>query len=295
MAEFVQMTVNGLVLGTTLAMFVLGFSLLMGVIQIFNMAHAAFYATSGMGIWWLSQRADLNYWLTIIIVVAGMGLIGIIVERIVYRPFRGNLMQGIVVAMGFMFFMDGALRVTLIETEISLTQKAIPNIMDGVLHFGGADIAKDRVLIICISVLVILAVMLFLSRTKTGWAIQATAMDSEASLLQGIRVGTVSMIVMMVATMLVAAAAGLMGPVYGAHPGGGFEWLMKGMVAITLGGLGSIGGTLWACLILGLVESYATTKIGGNEAIIILFAILAVILLFRPTGLAGKAMLEEMT
>lgn len=294
MAEFVQMTINGLVLGTTLAMFVLGFSLLMGVINLVNMAHAAFYAASGMGIWWLSQRGDLDYWLAVVITIAGFGLIGIIVERLVYRPFRGDLMGGLVIAMGFMFFVQGALTIILIKSDISMTEKTVPSIMHGMVHFAGADIAQERLLIIGISVALILAVILFLNRTKTGWAVRATAMDAEASSLQGISVSRVSMLVMAVACMLVAAAAGLMIPVYNASTVGGFDWLMKGMIAITLGGLGSIGGTLWACLILGLIESYATTKIGGNEAIIILFGILMVIMLIRPTGLAGKKILEEM-
>ena len=293
MAEFVQMTINGLVLGTTLAMFVLGFSLLLGVVQIFNMAHAAFYAASGIAIWWLSQEQDVNYWLAILITMAGMGVIGIIVERGIYRPFRKDLMSGIVVAMGFMFFAQGAVSNILQEAGYDLTQKTVPRIIDGQMHFLGASIAKERMLIIGISVLIILAVILFLRKTKMGWAVRAIAMDEEASMLQGIRVGTVSTLIMGVATILVVAAAGLMTPVYGASASGGFDWLMKGMIAIALGGLGSIGGTLWACLILGLVQSYAETRIGDHQAIIVLFVILAVILLVRPTGLAGKKVPEE--
>jgi len=293
MAEFIQMTINGLVLGTTLALFVLGFSLLMGVVHIFNMAHAAFYASSGIAIWWLSQEQDLNYWMSILITAAGMAAIGIIVERVVYRPFRKNLMAGIVVAMGFMFFANGAVSNILLESGYSLTSKSVPSIIAGQIHFLDASISKERVLIIGISILIISAVIYFLNRTRTGWAVRAMAMDEEASMLQGIRVGVVSAMIMGMATVLVVAASGLMIPVYDVSVTGGFDWLMKGMVAITLGGLGSIGGTLWACLILGLIESYVTTKIGGNEAMIILFAILVVILLVRPTGIAGKKVLEE--
>lgn len=292
MADFGQMSINGLMLGLTLALFVLGLTLTFGIMNILNFAHPSIYTISGLTVWYLTEREGINYWLTILIAMAAGAVIGVVVEKLAFRPFYRNPMGGMLVALGVLYMLDGSTMYTLEETVgmVETYTYQMDSVIHGTFEFGGMIIAKERVMIMLISLALITGLIFYLNYTKQGWAIKATAQNQDAALLQGVSTSNMARNTMLIGSVLAAMGAGLVGPVLGvATESGGIALMIKGMVAVALGGLGSVPGSIIACIILGLVESYVTTELeSGQLAYVFVFSILAITLIVRPGGLLGK-------
>ena len=282
MQLLIEMTINGMMLATSMMLVGLGFTLLHSILRVVNLAHGEFYMLAAMLVWYFMSTYHLSYPLAILISMVIVIAFGLLVERYALRKFRGDLLSGLIVSMGLVFILQqGSLLFFGTET------KNIPSAFPGNLTFAGIQISKERVVISLISLAIIMVLIIFVNRFKAGRAMRAVAQDEDAARLQGVSIRYISTLTMALACGLGAIAGGLMAPVFMVVPTMGLPFLLKTVIAITLGGIGSIGGAVLGAIIVGMVESYVSTLISIEIAYIALFGILALILVVKPGGFFG--------
>jgi len=276
--------VNGIVLGLVLVLFSLGLSLVFGVMRILNFAHGELFMLGGFGLWTLTAEHDVNYFLAFVLTMAAVAFIGIVIERFIFKPFRGNLLSALIVSAGLILILQ-----TSTFLHFGITDKAIPTAagFGGVISIFGVILSRERVFIIFIAALLVLLVHLFLQRTKPGKAMRAIAQEPGGAALLGIKVDSTSSLAMGIGGALAAAAGCLVGTMFYVNSFVGEPYLMRGLAAIILGGLGSIPGTMLGGFIIGMMESFGRMYIGADISFSLIFLILFVVLLVRPTGFFG--------
>jgi len=281
--DILAMVINGLSSGLTLMLVALGLTLVFGILHIINLAHGELYMLGAYCVWWLSELMGFNYWFAIVLAMILIAFLGVLMERYLFRRFRAIMVPSLVVSIGLMLFLQSSI---LLGTGMG--DKEIEPVFHGQVTFLGTSLSLGRVIIGAVATVLVIAVILFLKYARPGQAIRAVAQDAEASSLQGISMNSVSRLTMIIGSALAAAAGGLLGPVFHLDYMMGFPVLLKALLAIVLGGMGSVvGGVILGSLVIGLVHSFATALIGPEIAEIILFLIIAFILLIRPSGFFG--------
>jgi branched-chain amino acid transport system permease protein len=282
MQLFVEMTVNGIVLATSMMLVGLGFMLLKSILRVANMAQGELYMLAAMLVWYLISAHHISFIIALLITTVAIVILGLFIEKYTFRKFRGDLLSGLIVSMGLVYILQqGSLLV--FGTE----PKTVPSIFKGVVSFGGIHISVERVVVSLISLIVITALVVFVQRNKAGRGMRAVAQDEDAAKLQGVSIKGICTLTMALACSITALAGGLMAPIFIVYPTMGLPFLLKALIAITIGGIGSIGGAVVGSIIVGLVESYVSTLISIEVAYIVLFAILSLILIVKPGGFFG--------
>jgi len=282
MEQVTQMIINGFVLGSNLVMVAMGFSMLIGIMRLIQFAHGEMYMLGGYGTWYITVQLGLNYWLALFLSIAIVTVFGIILERYFLRQFRETLLPAVVVTVAWMMILEtGALLI------FGTSSKAIPTVFSGTFNVKGIYLSKERLIVSLISLASIGAILLFMSKTKEGRAMRAVARETETAMLMGVNLGRIFRLSMILATILAAAAGGLLGPIFTMSPMVGVSMSVKALVAITLGGMGSIGGAAIASYMLGMIESFSGTLAGADFAMLIYFLTLILVLLIRPQGFFG--------
>ncbi len=282
MEQVIQMIINGLVLGSNLVMVAMGFSMLIGIMRLIQFAHGEMYMLGGYGTWYISVKLGLNYWLALFLSIAIVTVFGMILERYFLRQFRETLLPAVVVTVAWMMILEtGALLI------FGTSSKAIPTVFSGTFSVKGVYLSKERLIVSLISLASIGAILLFMSKTKEGRAMRAVARETETATLMGVNLGRIFRLSMILATILAAAAGALLGPIFTMSPAVGVSMSVKALVAITLGGMGSVGGAAIASYMLGMIESFTGTLAGADFAMLIYFFTLILVLIIRPQGFFG--------
>jgi branched-chain amino acid transport system permease protein len=263
-------------------MVAMGFSMLIGIMRLIQFAHGEMYMLAGYGTWYFSVQSGLNYWLALFLSIAIVTVFGILLERYFLRQFRETLLPAVVVTVAWMMILEtGALLM------FGTSSKAIPTVFSGTFNVKGVYLSKERLIVSLISLASIGAILLFMSKTKEGRAMRAVARETETAMLMGVNLGRIFRLSMILATILAAAAGGLLGPIFTMSPMVGISMSVKALVAITLGGMGSVGGAAIASYMLGMIESFSGTLAGADFAMLIYFLTLILVLLIRPQGFFG--------
>ena len=209
---------------------------------------------------------------------------GVLLERGLFRPKPGRdvVLSSIVISTGLTLILSSGAVV-----GFGLYQKALPRLINGSFDFLGAAVPKDRILAIGFSVLALLILYAFLKRTRLGLAMVASAQNREGSFLKGINPNYMSMSAMAIGCALAALAGALAGSILQLQPYMGSLPMIKGLVIIVLGGLGSIPGAVIGGLILGLIDGIVPVFFGSAVASVAPLIIVILVLLFRPKGLLG--------
>jgi branched-chain amino acid transport system permease protein len=224
-----------------------------------------------------------RYTLAIVLSMLCVAAVGVLLERFLFRPFRGNLTSAFITAIGIVLVLEtGALVVFGIE------DLGVPTVFEGVVPLFGAALPVERLSIILIGGALLIGLYLFLYRTMTGIAMRAIAQDEDAATLQGINVNRLSSVGMGIGCALAGASGSLAASIFFVNPFMGYMPILKGFVVIILGGLGSLPGTIIGGFIIGFIESIGGTFLGGDIANIIIFLTLVLILVVRPQGLLGR-------
>jgi len=282
MEQVVQMIINGFVLGSNLVMVAMGFSMLIGIMRLIQFAHGEMYMLAGYGTWYFTVQLGFNYWLALFLSIAIVTVFGIILERYFLRQFRETLLPAVVVTVAWMMILEtGALLM------FGTASKAIPTVFSGTFSIKGIYLSKERLIVSLISLASIGVILLFMSKTKEGRAMRAVARETETATLMGVNLGRIFRLSMILATILAAAAGALLGPIFTMSPMVGVSMSIKALVAITLGGMGSVGGAAIASYMLGMIESFTGTLAGADFAMLIYFLTLILVLLIRPQGFFG--------
>lgn len=279
----VQIILNALTMGLTYTLIALGFSLIFGVARIFNFAHGELYMLGGWGIVILFGRLGINYGLALLITMLCIGIIGVGMDRFFYRPFRGQLIAPLVVALGLQLLIAALALIVFGEKDVSISSP-----FTGMTEIGTSRISNERIAVILISAALLVAVYFFTWTTKLGLAMRAVPQNQEGALLQGVNTDRVCYLAFFIGASLAAAAGGLLAPILYVNVFMGPWAVFKAIIVVALGGLGSIGGTLVAGLLVGFVEAFSYHYFGSAVSEVGGFILIAIILLIRPRGLFGR-------
>jgi branched-chain amino acid transport system permease protein len=277
-----QGIVNGLAAGWIYVLVAVGLALIFSIMGIVQLAHGEIYMLGAYCTYDLSVQFGLNFWAAMLLSALGAGILGVILERFLFRPFRDRFEPCLIIAIGLILVFQTAAVV-----GFDTSTKAMPSMISGLLIVWKASLSWDRLVAILAGIILISAIFLLLRITKTGQAMIAVSQDAYAASLHGINVDRVSAIAMAVGCALAAIAGSLMGCIFTIHPYMGNIVLTKGIAVIILGGLGSIAGAVIGGLILGLIDGLVSVASNATMATIVSFTMIILVLLFRPRGLFG--------
>ena len=300
MEQFFQQLTNGLAVGGIYALIALGYTMVYGVLKLINFAHGDLFTIGAyLGLTLLTSLAltdqvggFLGIGLLALMVMGLVGVIGILLERIAYRPLRESpRLSAVVSALGASIFFQNAVMLVYGAKFYVYPQNLLPNIPVSVL---GMPIPLMRILILVASVVMMICLYLFVQKTRIGTAIRAAAIDQGAARLMGIDVNRVIMIVFCIGPAL-GGVAGMMVGIYYGQINFTMGWIygLKAFTAAILGGIGNIPGAMVGGLLLGVIEALGAAYISMAWKDAIAFVVLILILIVRPTGLLGERVAEK--
>ncbi len=281
-ALVVQIIMNGVVLGLYYVLIASGFNLIFGIARIFNFAHGDMVMFGAYVAYAIVAQMGMYYGLGILAAVVVVALMGVIFNNYVYKPVRRMMFASFNVSLGLALALPAVALVIFGETE-----RKVPTVFPGTVNFLGAVVSWERIAIIIACTLVVIALFLFVNRTRIGQAMRAVAYNPDVAALQGIDVEKICLTAFITGAILAGLAGGLVAPLFMIRPVMGRMIMFKAMVVIILGGLGSVPGALVGGLALGFIESIGITLI-GYEAVMIGWIIVIILLIFRPWGLLGR-------
>jgi branched-chain amino acid transport system permease protein len=287
---FFQVILNGIMSGMILMLFVLGLTLVFGILHIVNFAHGEFYMLGAYVVWLLFEKKILsipgppiiNYILALSATMIIIAAFGIIIERLLLKSFRGNLLPSMIISIGIILILQAGSLIV-----FGIQERTVKSVFYGTLNLRGTFLSVERLVVIIAGVALFVAVYLFIQRTFTGRAMKAVAQDADAAALQGVNIDWICSLGMAIGCAMAAAAGALMAPIFAVNPYIGGEPLLLGFAAIIIGGLGSIPGSIVGSLLIGFIQSFGSTFLDSQAAMIIIFGLLVLMLVLKPTGLWG--------
>lgn len=290
MIEFMQQTVNGLVMGSSYVLIALGLTMIFGMLNILNFAHGELLmvgAFAGLG---ASIGLGAPYIVAIFISMIVVGILGIVLERLAFRPLRNSDSINLLVSsLGVSIILQNLMQLIVGPDPRTLSSP----FTEYSVQLGGVTLNGHRLFIIIFAAILIAILYFVIQRTKIGIAMRACAFDMEAAQLMGIKANTVIVTTFAVGAALAAASGGLLAPIFSVYPTMGVAATMKAFVVVLLGGVGNVTGAIIGGVILGLVETYTAGYISSAYKDVAAFVILILVLLYKPEGLFGKNIQEK--
>jgi branched-chain amino acid transport system permease protein len=300
-----QQLVNGLTLGGVYALIAIGYTMVYGILFMLNFAHGEIYMIGGFVAWWVLSLLTVNNVpyvnagvLIAFMIVMAMGFsggLGILVERFAYRPLRAAPRMNLLLsALGVSIFLQNlVLNFQGAKARSFAVTSLIPEGLR-VIQVGDVVISFMRILVIVVAFLLMALLTVMVKKTKVGKAMRATAQDIEAAAFMGIDTDRIIVLVFLIGSALGGAAGALVGLLFTqVDYYVGFQAGLKGFTAAVLGGIGNIFGAMLGGLILGLLEALATTFFPATYKDVVSFAVLILVLIFRPWGLMGEKIPEK--
>ncbi|UCI31720.1 branched-chain amino acid ABC transporter permease [Mesorhizobium sp. B4-1-4] len=280
--------VSGIVLGSGYALMASGLSLVWTTLGIFNFAHGVLMTLGAYVAWTVSDSAGLNLGLAagIAVTVAALIGVGILIERVIVRPFYSNrdiLLITVMTTLAAMIFLQKG-----IQLLWGARLKQLQPLVAGNVRILNTTISAQETLVIVVAPLLLGALWLFLSRTRIGRGIRAVGQNPDAARLIGINVSQLFIVTFALSAVLAGLTGVLLGSVRLLTPEFGSDPLVKALIIVIFGGLGSLAGTIAAAYLMGLVEAALTFFIGIYWTPSMIFLMLIIVLLVRPQGLLGK-------
>jgi branched-chain amino acid transport system permease protein len=281
---FLQQLVNGIALGSVYSLVALGLTLVYGVLHIPNFAHGALYMLGAYATFFFVTSYGVPYLAAIAVSAAALAVVGMLLEWIAFRPLEGRSpVHAMIVALGVLLFLEGSA-----QALWGADFRRLPTPFDGVVTLAGLTITQQRLLVVAAAVVVMVALHLFLTRTLSGMAIEATAQDRDGARVVGIDTRRVAVMTFAISAALAAIAGSLVAPLVLVSPTMGEVVNLKAFAIIILGGMGSVPGAIAGGYLLALAEVFGGTYVSFAFADVIGFAILVLVLAIRPTGLVPK-------
>ncbi|HET7476820.1 MAG TPA: branched-chain amino acid ABC transporter permease [Dermatophilaceae bacterium] len=306
MTEFLQQLANGLSLGSLYALIAVGYTVVYGIVQLINFAHGEVFMIGAFGAlatWTVLFKGQSGLWVLPVMLVGAIAAsvtVAVVMERVAYRPLRhAPRLAPLITAIGISVFLQEAVRLFYPGAKSKLPFPDIDVVTGSALTFGGLTI--QRAAIFTVAALLVSAAVLwfFVNRTKLGRGMQAVSQDPDTARLMGINVDFIIVIAFVLGAVL-AAVAGVAQGLQNSNIDFriGFLAGLKAFTAAVLGGIGNIAGAVLGGLVLGVVESMATQFIPGQFGgsawkDVWAFALLIIVLVFRPQGLLGARVVDR--
>jgi branched-chain amino acid transport system permease protein len=294
-----QIIWDGLFVGSFYALIALGYSMVYGIIKLLNFAHGDLYMVGAfIGYTILTSiggaATSMGLFALIVVMMLSMlltGTIGVIVERLAYRPLRGAPRLAVLItAVGASFALEYG-----IAAIASPNPRGFPIRLDGdIIMMLGARVTLPQITLMLIAAVLMFALDRYIRKTSTGRAMRSISLDMKGSLLMGVNVNAVISRTFFIGSALAGAAGVMAGAYYGKIDFlMGFIIGLKAFTAAVIGGIGNIRGAMLGGLVLGLVEAFGSHLVGGQWRDAFAFAVLILFLTLRPTGILGERVTER--
>ena len=298
--EFLSYLISGISLGSVYAIIALGYTMVYGIAKMLNFAHGDVIMVGGYVSFCAVSYLGLPGWLSVVLAMAACTVLGVVIEGLAYKPLRqATSLAVLITAIGVSYFLQNAAQLIWGASPKGYTPLIPTTNAQGepnALRLFGGQLSISYISLLtmgaCIVIMVLLA--LFTGRTKLGKAMRACSEDKGAAQLMGINVNATISLTFAIGSALAAVAGGLLCsfttslmPTTGSMPG------IKAFTAAVFGGIGSIPGAFLGGVLLGIIESLAKAYISTQLANAILFAVLIIVLLVKPSGLLGKYVPEK--
>ena len=285
---FITNLINGVSLGSIYAVIALGYTMVYGIAKMLNFAHGDVIMVGAYIVFALTSYAGVNPYLALVISMAACTLLGMAIERFAYKPLRGaSPLAVLITAIGVSYFLQNMALLIFGSQAKSFT--SIVNLPALTLAGGKITISAETIVTIIVSLIIMVSLTLFVNKTKPGRAMLAVSEDKGAAQLMGVNVNATISLTFAIGSGLAAVAGVLLCSAYptlssqtGAMPG------IKAFVAAVLGGIGSIPGAVIGGVLIGVIEILSRSYISSQMADAIVFAVLIIVLLVKPTGILGK-------
>ena len=293
MEQFLQQLVNGFSLGSIYALIALGYTMVYGIIKLINFAHCDVYMIGAYVGYFCMTQLRLPFWYALVISMLACMLLGMAIERAAYKPLRGApriaaLITAIGVSLlleyGMMFFVGAGVR----------SYPPMTGFMTETFDLKGIVVSAQQFIIIGVTVVLMVVLQIIVKYTKIGKSMRAVSTDRDAAELMGVNVNATISFTFAIGSALAGAAGVLVGvyynsinPLMGVLPG------LKAFIAAVFGGIGIIPGAMFGGYFIGMVEVLVAGYINSTYRDAVVFAILILVLIFKPAGLLGKKAREK--
>ncbi len=285
-----EVIIYGLVNGMTYVLMAVGFSFVYGISRLPNFAHGALYVLTGFIAWSFINRAGLPYWPSVLLAVAIVSFVGALIYQFVMIRVRGMPISEIIVSFAIALGILEGLRLQGIGGFEGFIGPGyvLPPMADGVLATDWVIVDTQRLLIIAVGLLILVLIWAFTHYHRMGLALRAMAQNERAALMLGINSDRMANVAMGIGSALAAVAAIAIMPLGNINCESGYTVLTNAIAVCVIGGLGSWGGTVLAALILGFATTIMSALGGTMWNNVLIFGLIILILIIRPSGLFGK-------
>jgi branched-chain amino acid transport system permease protein len=281
---FVQLLLNGLLIGAIYALITAGLSLIYGVVGIVNFAHGELYMIGAYAMWIVLAMTG-NYLLGVIFSIGFLAVLGLVIERLTIRPLVQKLWTAPLLAT---LGLSLALQNTVLYIYTATPQFPSTELSQVNLDVSGIFISDQRVAVLVVACLCFLALHTYLKKAKSGKAMRAVSQSRELCKVIGVETGRIYSLAFVIAAALAGIGGALIGPVFFIEPRMGTLPVFKSFCIAVAGGFGNVKGSLYIALLVGMTESLIAGYISGTWKDVFAFLLMLLILIFKPEGLFGK-------
>jgi branched-chain amino acid transport system permease protein len=295
--------INALTIGAIFALIALGYTMVYGIIELINFAHGDVFMVGSFVSWWLLTSLGFTgaitnplvlgvvLAVTFVFSMGVMGVVGAIIERFAYRPLRNApRLAPLITAIGVSFILQNLIQVG-VSNSIVTTPQIIPS---QIVTIGPITINQINLFIIVLAVVLMVALQLFIGRTRLGRAMRSTAIDRDAAQLMGVDINTTIALVFFIGSGLAGAAGVVQGLYFGVtYFYLGFYAGLFAFTAAVLGGIGNTTGAAFGGFIIGFIQVISAVYGYGVWSEVVVFSALVLVLVFRPTGIFGQRLGER--
>lgn len=281
-----QILISGLLIGGIYALMASGLSLTLGVMRVVNLAHGVFYALGSFILYSLFMQAKLNIFLSFIITISVIFIIGFVIERIFLERVREFEMNAMIFTFALAIFGE-----ELIRLGWGVLYRSCTPFIEGSFQIGDLLFDYQRILSFFVGMCMLTALIIVIKKTKIGKAARMVQQDHEMAMFLGINIKFISAFVYGLGALLAAAAACLLAPLYLIFPAMGWTPLLISFAIVILGGMGSMTGTIIAAFLFGEVTLLTAYYISSSMVNVVPFLVIVIVLIFRPAGIMGKDIL----
>jgi branched-chain amino acid transport system permease protein len=288
-SDLVAIVVTTIVFGSIYGLVSIGMTLIYGTLRILDMSQGSMVMVGGFVGWGILTVATWNPVVALLAAFAVTFVLGVFTELISVQPLMSR--RGEIDFEMVTFITTFAVAIVLANLALQIFgpfQKNVPPIIHGGISIQGVHLDYHSMLMAVTSILLMIGLGLFLSRTRWGFAIRAVAQDLDAARLMGVPVGKLYPLTMGLASALAGVGGVFLGALYFASPTAGDLPLLTALIVVIFGGLGSLKGTLYAAYIIGFIQALAIVLVGTTWSLPILYGVILLVLVFRPYGLFGN-------
>lgn len=291
MTQFLQQLINGLSLGSIYALIALGYTMVYGIIKLINFAHGDIYMLGAYIGFICTAQLGMGFFSALITAMALCALIGVVIERIAYKPLRNAIrITALITAIGVSYFLEAST-----QKVMGTGVKTFPQVLaNQKIMLGGVMITTQQIAIFVITIVLMLLLQYIVRKTKVGRAMRAVSVDADAARLMGVNVDMTISYTFAIGSALAGAAGVLVGlyynsinPLMGMLPG------VKAFIAAVFGGIGIIPGAMFGGFFIGIVETLVSGYGSSLYKDAVVYIILIIILVVKPAGLLGKNVKEK--